>query len=64
MKNTELPIGTKVNVRRDNGDILETVTKSKPWLLGGHTWVVLVHGISGCYDLHRISPPASGNREE
>ena len=54
--NTEMPEGTPVVVRKDNGTILKTVTRSKPWLLGGHTWVVMVDGIAGGYSLNRISP--------
>ena len=55
MKNQELPVGTPVNLRRDDGSIFETVTRSIPWKLGGHTWVVMVEGIAGGYLLDRIT---------
>lgn len=46
--------GQSVVVRLDNGQLLETVTRSVPWLLGGHTWVVMVEGIAGGYALDRV----------
>lgn len=49
------PIGTPVTVRRDNGEILQTITRSSPWKIGGHTWVILVEGISGGYALERVT---------
>lgn len=49
------PIGTPVTVQRGNGDLFETKTRSQPWLLSGHTWVILVQGISGCYALDRVT---------
>ena len=48
------PIGTPVAVRRDSGTVLETVTTSPAWLLGGHTAVIMVDGISGAYLLERV----------
>lgn len=52
----DAPIGTEVVVRRDSGDVLVTRTCSVPWLLGGHSWVVLLEGISGCYSVARVFP--------
>lgn len=49
----DTPEGTAVKVRRDNGDILETKTRSKVWLLNNIP-VVLVDGISGCYMAERM----------
>jgi hypothetical protein len=48
---TKMEVGTRVLVHLDFGGELETLTRSKPWMLGGHTWVVQVNGIAGCYDL-------------
>jgi hypothetical protein len=48
------PIGTAVVVHRDNGSRLTTVTRSHPWVLSGHTAVIMVAGISGCYALERV----------
>lgn len=55
MDETKMPIGTPVIVHRDNGDRLKTHTRSAPWLMGGHSWVVQVEGIAGCYALSHIS---------
>lgn len=58
------PPGTPVTVRRDSGEVLETVTRSEAWVLCGSA-VVLVKGISGGYRLNRVTPlstkgPADG----
>ena len=56
------PIGTSVEVTKDNGEKLRTVTRSMPWMLGassrgpGHTAVILVEGIAGGYLLERVCP--------
>jgi hypothetical protein len=52
--------GTDVVVTKDRGEQFQTKTRSAPWLLGGHTAVIMVEGISGCYSLERIrkSEPA------
>lgn len=52
--------GTRVIVIKDNGDEVKTKTRSEAWLVGGHTPVVLLDGISGGYDLSRVRP----DREE
>lgn len=49
-------IGTKVNVRKDGGEIVEGETRSEAWVLGGHSAVILITGISGCYLLDRVTP--------
>jgi len=69
MIDEDTPIGTAVLVRRDDGTELRTSTRSQAyWLIqkarpqrgrrvaDKKTLVVLVHGISGCYDCDRISP--------
>ncbi len=56
--NARNPSGTRVSVRRDDGTALLTVTTSEAWVLGGHTAVVMVDGISGGYMLGRVSPIA------
>lgn len=48
------PQGTDIILTRDNGDQLSTKTRSAPWLLGGHTAVIQVDGIAGCYRLDRV----------
>lgn len=48
-----LAVGTEVLVRRDNGEIWQTRTRSDPWEAGGRL-VVQVNDISGCYELSRV----------
>lgn len=49
-------IGQQVRVTKDDGSVLETVTTSDPWVLGGHTAVIMLEAISGCYALDRVKP--------
>lgn len=49
-----VPIGTRVVVVRDNGDVLLTTTRSEPWRLGHGDLVVSVHGIAGGYAAWRV----------
>lgn len=53
--NVKYPFGTPVLVTRDNGDVLDTVTRSVAWEVCGHASVMVV-GISGGYDLERVRP--------
>lgn len=50
------PIGLPVIVTRDDGTTLKTVTRSEPWLMGGHSWMVMVEGIAGGYSVARVDP--------
>lgn len=52
--NKTVPVGTPVEVTKDRGEIIETKTASEAWMLGGHTPVILVEGISGGYSLERV----------
>lgn len=54
--NEEHAIGTPVIVTRDNGEELRTKTRSAAWVLSGHSAVIMVDGISGCYALERVRP--------
>jgi len=53
-----LPVGTQVEVTRDNGEVLLTKTRSEPWKLAEGTPVILVEGIAGGYLLTRVRPVA------
>jgi len=53
------PVGTTVHVRLDSGKSLETVTTSDAQVMGGHSVVIWLDGISGCYDLERVTPAMS-----
>jgi hypothetical protein len=53
--NEKYPEGTQVTVRRDSGEILETVTRSEAWVDENGIPVILVKGISGYYKLDRVT---------
>jgi len=53
--NRQNPVGCDVDVKRDDGQVTQTRTRSEAWLLGGHTPVICVEGISGCYALERVT---------
>lgn len=58
--NLKHPVGARVIVtldrRDDNGRPIqkETVTTSEAYVLSGHTPVVHLDGVSGCYRLDRV----------
>ena len=54
--NERYPVGQAVTVRRDNGATITTKTRSPAELLSGHSAVVWLDGISGCYLLNRVTP--------
>lgn len=47
-------VGAAVSVELDGGEIRETITVSEAQVLSGHTAVIWLDGISGCYDLERV----------
>lgn len=60
--NARYRIGQAVTVRKDDGEGLATVTRSQAQVLSGHSAVIWLEGISGCYLLDRIIPMAEGTR--
>lgn len=54
--NAAWPVGSTVVVRMDCGDGVQTVTRSEAEVLSGHTAVVWLEKISGCYLLDRVTP--------
>lgn len=56
--NAHHQLGTEVIVRRDSGQEVQTKTRSQAWVLSGHSAVIMVDGISGCYSLDRVRPVA------
>jgi hypothetical protein len=52
--NLKHPVGTKVTCRMDSGEVRHTVTTSEAQMLSGHTAVIWLDGISGCYLLARV----------
>ena len=54
--NAAYPVGQRVNVQLDNGTSLATKTRSKAEILSGHSAVIWLDGIGGCYMLNRVTP--------
>ncbi len=52
--NKKNPVGTSVTVVKDRGEKVETRVKYPAEVLSGHTPVVWLEGISGCYCLDRV----------
>jgi len=52
--NKNFPIGTRVILTKDTGEEVQTVIRSKGWLLGNGMPLVLVDGIRGGYSISRI----------
>ena len=54
--NARYPVGQMVTVRRDAGNGILTKTRSEAQVLSGHSAVIWLEGISGCYLLDRVTP--------
>jgi len=54
--NLRYSIGACVTVIRDDGSILETVTRACARLMPSGVAVIWVEGIAGCYLLSRVRP--------
>ena len=52
--NEKHPIGSSVTVVRDLGEKIKTTVKYPAQILSGHTAVVWLNDISGCYLLNRV----------
>ena len=48
-------VGAAVSVELDGGEVRETITVSEAQVLSGHTAVIWLDGVSGCYDLERVT---------
>lgn len=53
--NASVPVGAAVLVLMDGGDVRETITTSEAQVLSGHSAVIWLDGIRGCYDLERVT---------
>ena len=53
--NDAYPIGSTVKVTDDEGYKVERKVQSEAWVLGAHTPVVMLEGISGAYLLSRCA---------
>ena len=54
--NSLYEVGQPVVVELDNGKELETVTRYPAQVLQGHSAVIWLVGVQGCYDLSRVRP--------
>lgn len=54
--NAAHPVGAAVTVLLDGGEVRETVTTSEAQVLSGHSAVIWLKGVSGCYLLDRVTP--------
>jgi hypothetical protein len=54
--NTRQAEKTPVDVTLDDGTVKRTITSGKAFVLGGHSAVIFLEGISGCYALNRVTP--------
>lgn len=53
--NAAYEVGAAVTVKLDGGEIRDTVTTSEAQVLSGHSAVIWLHGIRGCYLLDRVT---------
>jgi hypothetical protein len=57
--NAKHPVGSPVMLRKDFVlEPVETKTRSEAQVLGGHSAVIWLEGVSGCYLLDRVKPIA------
>jgi hypothetical protein len=55
--NAACPVGGKVRVKLDFVDEpFETTTRSEAQILSGHSAVIWMENVSGCYLLDRVTP--------
>lgn len=54
--NARYPVGTPGLLTRDSGELLRTRTRSEAMVLSGHSAVVWLEGVGGCYLLDRFAP--------
>ena len=55
--NSKHPVGTEIMLNRDGHDEpFPTKTRSKASVLSGHSAVIWLEEISGCYLLSRVTP--------
>jgi hypothetical protein len=52
--NLKHQIGINVDVTMDSGEVRRATTRSKAQMLSGHSAVIWLEGISGCYLLNRV----------
>lgn len=61
--NIEHPVGSPVTVLLDSGEFRDTTVRAPAQVLSGHTPVVWLDGITGCYALHRVTGYSQDRRQ-
>ena len=56
--NSANQVGAAVSVRLDSGEVRETISTSEAQVLSGHSAVIWLKGVSGCYLLDHVTPVA------
>lgn len=60
--NAAHPVGTRVMLKKDFApEPVETTTRSVAQVLSGHSAVIWLDGVSGCYALDCVKPIATGS---
>jgi hypothetical protein len=54
--NAANPVGTAVILTRDSGCKQQTKTRSEAQVLSGHSAVIWLDDVSGCYSLNNVTP--------
>lgn len=57
--NARYPVGQRVIVRLDSGEGKDTITRGPAYVLSGHSAVIALQGVSGCYLLDRVTAMTS-----
>lgn len=59
--NAANPVGTEVLLKKDGHDeLFPTKTRSTAQVLSGHSAVIWLENVSGCYLLDRVTPALKG----
>lgn len=59
--NAQFQVGSEVMLKKDFVETpIRTKTTSEAFILSGHTAVVFLEGVSGCYMVSHVSPVATG----
>lgn len=54
--NAQHQVGQTVRVLKDAGESIVTTTRSEAKVLSGHSAVIWLDGVSGCYLLDHVTP--------
>jgi len=55
--NAKVNVGDTVNVTLDNKNVITATVTSKAFVMGGHSAMVMIFGMSGAYSLDRVRLP-------